>query len=54
VLTHFPSAGPGWLLARRDEAAREFAGAIHLARPGATFEIGQYRRLPRRTCGQAH
>jgi ribonuclease BN (tRNA processing enzyme) len=43
VLTHFPSADPGWLLARRDEAAREFAGAIHLARPGATFEFGQHR-----------
>jgi ribonuclease BN (tRNA processing enzyme) len=40
VLTHFPSADPGWLLARRDEAAREFAGVIHLARPEATFEIG--------------
>jgi ribonuclease BN (tRNA processing enzyme) len=47
VLTHFPSADPGWLLARRAEAAGEFAGAIHLARPGATFEIGQDRRLPR-------
>jgi ribonuclease BN (tRNA processing enzyme) len=45
VLTHFPSADPGWLLARRDEAAREFAGAIHLARPGATFEIGQHRAV---------
>ena len=45
VLTHFPSADPGWLLARRDEAAREFAGAIHLARPGATFEIGQDRAV---------
>ena len=54
VLTHFPSADPGWLLARRAEAAREFAGAIHLARPGATFEIGQDRRLPRRTCGPGH
>lgn len=40
VLTHFPSAAPDWLLARRAEAAREFDGAIHLARPGATFEIG--------------
>jgi ribonuclease BN (tRNA processing enzyme) len=45
VLSHFPSAEPGWLLARRDEAAREFAGAIHLARPGATFEIGQGRAV---------
>lgn len=41
VLTHFPSAEPDWLLRRRDEAAREFAGIIHLARPGATFEIGK-------------
>jgi len=47
VLSHFPSAEPGWLLARRDEAAREFAGAIHLARPGATFEIGQGRAVHR-------
>jgi ribonuclease BN (tRNA processing enzyme) len=39
VLTHFPSADPGWLGARRDEAARAFSGAIHLARPGAVFEI---------------
>lgn len=43
VLTHFPSADPDWLLARRDEAAREFAGDIHLARPGATFEVGKVR-----------
>jgi ribonuclease BN (tRNA processing enzyme) len=43
VLTHFPSAEPGWLLQRRDEAAREFAGDIHLARPGAAFEIGRQR-----------
>jgi ribonuclease BN (tRNA processing enzyme) len=47
VLTHFPSAEPGWLLARRDEAAREFAGVIHLARPGATFQIGQDRAAHR-------
>jgi ribonuclease BN (tRNA processing enzyme) len=40
VLTHFPSADPEWLLARRDEAARAFTGFIHLARPGMTFEIG--------------
>jgi ribonuclease BN (tRNA processing enzyme) len=43
VLTHFPSADPGWLLQRREEAAREFAGDIHLARPGAAFEIGRQR-----------
>jgi ribonuclease BN (tRNA processing enzyme) len=41
VLTHFPSADPGWLLARRDEAAREFDGVIHLARPAATFTVGK-------------
>ena len=39
VLTHFPSSDTEWLLARRDEAARAFTGTIHLARPGATFEI---------------
>jgi len=47
VLTHFPSAEPDWLLARRDEAAREFAGNIHLARPGATFEVGRDRAAHR-------
>jgi ribonuclease BN (tRNA processing enzyme) len=47
LLTHFPSAEPGWLLARRDEAAREFAGDIHLARPGAIFEIGPGRGASR-------
>jgi ribonuclease BN (tRNA processing enzyme) len=40
VLTHFPSADQGWLHARRDEAAREFAGVIHLARPGVSFDVG--------------
>ncbi|HYZ52366.1 MAG TPA: MBL fold metallo-hydrolase [Streptosporangiaceae bacterium] len=40
VLTHFPSADPSWLLARRDEAAQAFTGTVHLARPGGTFEIG--------------
>jgi ribonuclease BN (tRNA processing enzyme) len=43
VLTHFPSADADWLLARRDEAARVFAGAVHLASPGMTFEIGSPR-----------
>jgi ribonuclease BN (tRNA processing enzyme) len=47
LLTHFPSAEPGWLFARRDEAAREFTGDIHLARPGAIFEIGQGGAAPR-------
>jgi ribonuclease BN (tRNA processing enzyme) len=40
VLTHFPSSDTEWLLARRDEAARAFAGTVHLARPGMTLEIG--------------
>ena len=40
MLTHFPSADPEWLLARRDEAARAFGGAVHLAHPGLTFSIG--------------
>jgi len=39
VLTHFPSSDAEWLLARRDEATRAFTGTIHLARPGARFEI---------------
>jgi ribonuclease BN (tRNA processing enzyme) len=47
VLTHFASAEPNWLLACRDEAAREFAGAIHLARPGAIFEVDADRAAPR-------
>lgn len=40
VLTHFPSADTEWLLARRDQAARAFTGAVHIARPGKTFKIG--------------
>lgn len=40
VLTHFPSFDPDWLFARREEAAREFSGAVHVASQGATFEIG--------------
>ncbi len=43
VLTHFPSSDADWLRARRDEAARAFAGAVHLASPGMTFEIGSSR-----------
>lgn len=46
VLTHFPSADPDWLLARRDEAAREFAGAVHLAHPGAIFEVNPRLSAP--------
>jgi ribonuclease BN (tRNA processing enzyme) len=33
-------ADPDWLLARRDEAVRAFAGAVHLAQPGKTFQVG--------------
>ncbi len=40
VLTHLPSADTEWLLARRDQAARAFTGAVHIARPGKTFKIG--------------
>ncbi|HEY3713844.1 MAG TPA: MBL fold metallo-hydrolase [Jatrophihabitantaceae bacterium] len=39
VLTHFPSADPTWLLARRDEAVRAFTGTVHLAQPGETFDV---------------
>jgi len=46
MLTHFPSADPQWLLARRDEAARAFGGAVQLARPGLTFQIGYRQPLP--------
>lgn len=53
VLTHFPSADPSWLEARRTEAASAFTGPVHLARPGETFEIpsapteiGASRRSP--------
>jgi ribonuclease BN (tRNA processing enzyme) len=39
MLTHFPSADPTWLLARRDEAARAFAGTVRLAQPGETLDV---------------
>ena len=39
VLTHFPTANPEWLRARRDEAAAVFPGTIHIGQPGDTFPI---------------
>ena len=42
VLTHFPSADPAWLRARRDEAAHVFTGPVQLARPGETFDLGSF------------
>ena len=50
VLTHFPSADPGWLRARRDEAATVFTGPVFLARPGQTFPIGSE---PATSCSSA-
>jgi ribonuclease BN (tRNA processing enzyme) len=38
VLTHFPSADPAWLQARREEAAGAFTGPVYLAQPGKTFQ----------------
>jgi len=34
VLTHFVSTDPGWLAARRDDAATAYAGPIRIAEPG--------------------
>lgn len=45
VLTHFPSADPDWLLARRDEAAREFAGAVHLRHREIRERHGRHHAL---------
>ena len=39
VLTHFPTADPTWLFARRDEARAAFHGEVHLAQPGQIFEV---------------
>lgn len=50
VLTHFPSADPGWLRSRRDEAAAVFTGPISLAQPGQTFPVGPE---PVTTCSPA-
>jgi ribonuclease BN (tRNA processing enzyme) len=37
VLTHFASADPLWTTARRADAARHFAGPVHVAAPGRRF-----------------
>ena len=53
VLTHFPSADPAWLRARRDEAARVFTGTVHLARPGETFQAGSVPAIVRPSAREA-
>ncbi len=44
VLTHFVTADPGWLAARRDDARRAFAGPVHLAAPGSRFLVTRASR----------
>jgi len=39
VLTHFSSTESAWLGALRDDAAAEFGGPIHIAKPGAEFIV---------------
>jgi ribonuclease BN (tRNA processing enzyme) len=39
VLTHLGSASPAWAQARLTEASRIFAGPIHLAQPGARYQV---------------
>ena len=39
VLTHFVTADPQWLNARRADAERTFNGPVHLASPGRRFEV---------------
>ena len=39
VLTHFVTADPDWLKARRTEASESFAGPVHLAAPGRVFPV---------------
>jgi len=39
VLTHFVTDDPGWLGARRAEAAGRFGGPVHLANPGRRFAV---------------
>lgn len=39
VLTHFVTADPGWLEARRRDAQRAFGGPVQLASPGRRFEV---------------
>ncbi|MQY27434.1 MBL fold metallo-hydrolase [Nocardia aurantia] len=41
LLTHFPTTDEIWLKARLAEAAAEFPGPIHLARPNAVFQAGE-------------
>jgi ribonuclease BN (tRNA processing enzyme) len=41
VLTHLGSADPQWGQARKAEAARVFAGPVHLARPCARYPAGR-------------
>ena len=50
VLTHFITADPSWLEARRADAQRAFDGPVHLAAPGRHFEVragsGPRRAVP--------
>jgi ribonuclease BN (tRNA processing enzyme) len=39
VLTHFVTADPGWLAARRADALRAFPGRVHLAAPGLDLAL---------------
>jgi ribonuclease BN (tRNA processing enzyme) len=39
VLTHLGSTDPNWAQARRADAARMFHGPVHLAYPGARYQI---------------
>lgn len=39
LLTHFSSTDHDWLEALRNDAAREYSGPVHLARPGSEFRI---------------
>lgn len=39
VLTHFVTADPDWLKARRAEACESFGGPVHLAAPGRVFAV---------------
>jgi ribonuclease BN (tRNA processing enzyme) len=39
VLTHFASTDPAWTQARREDAARHYAGPIHVAAPGRRFLV---------------
>jgi ribonuclease BN (tRNA processing enzyme) len=51
VLTHFVTADPTWLEARRADAQRSFDGPVHLASPGRRFEVrpgSGAQRMPER------